>query len=154
MGIMLVFKQRWLFTEHPKSKSNNCILENKWKITASSSLWVMLWMAWFVLQRVMMCVWQFYSRKKSWKQVQSADEPHFILPFIFCSHSRRRYFWLIMFFNIWQNLNMLWLPDFAEDGLDVKEQEELPYMVGVVWKSLEQTWPSMANNLSVFTNMN
>lgn len=49
---------------------------------------------------------------------------------------------------------MLWLPDFAEDGLDVKEQEELPYMVGVVWKSLEQTWPSMANNLSVFTNMN
>lgn len=31
MGITLVFKQHWLFTEHPKSKSNNPILESKWK---------------------------------------------------------------------------------------------------------------------------
>lgn len=46
-----------------------------------------------------------------------------------------------MFFNISQNLKLLWLPDFAEDGFGVKEQEELPCMVGVVWKSLVQTWP-------------
>lgn len=66
--------------------------------------------------------------------------------FIFCSHSRRRYFWLIMLFNVWQNINLLWLPDFAEDGLEVKEQEELPCMVGVVWKLLVQTWPSIITN--------